>query len=152
MYKRFVNEWKNGGMYCEMNGWNGCWIWMKMALRRAWRLRGFTGIWPIRKGSGMGRNLKKEELEFWLDLGCRALSVSWRSAVGQPTCPLRSTDSQPSSVGSTSESVFCDRESSVSRRPTDMLNVGRPTANRGEFGSISRMVIFCQEIWWSAVG
>ena len=69
-----------------------------------------------------------------------------RSAGGQLSASRHVHFGQPTTnrvqFGSTSRSVFCDRESSVSCRPTDRHNLGRPTANRVKFGSISRMVIF----------
>ena len=69
---------------------------MEMAPRRAWRLRGCAGIWPRKKGSGMERSVLEEELEFWLELGSRAQSVSWRLA---------------------------DRSTSVNRQPTEFSSV-----------------------------
>ena len=65
-----------------------------------------------------------------------------RSGDGQPLANRHVQFSQPTAnrvqCVCSSRSVFCDRESLVSCRPTDLHHLGRPTANRAKFGSISR--------------
>ena len=138
--------------------WNVLWIeWIYWLLNLEWK-------WPLGEhgGSGdvQGFDQERKEVE-WNGKKCvgrRTGILTWTGrlcTVGQLAVSQQVHFGQPTAnrvqFGSIYRNVFCDRESSVSFRPTDELNLGRPTANRGKFGSISRMVIFCQEIWRSAV-
>ena len=149
MFCKWMKEW-----------WNVLWIeWIYWLLNLEWK-------WPLGEHGGLGDvhgfDQERKEVE-WKEV-CRKENsnsdLNWavvhsRSAGGQLSVNRQIHFGQPTANRvqfiSIYRNMFFDRESSISRRPTDMLNVSRPTANRGKFGSISRMVIFCQEIWRSAV-